>query len=75
MGGTLRMSNFKILSNFSGFWTPRKLPTVPSDVSYAEIYLTNFKVFTFLGGICMGGILRMSNLKFLSNFNGFWTPI
>jgi hypothetical protein len=37
MGGTLRMSKFKILSNFSGFWTPIKLPKEPSDLFYGEI--------------------------------------
>jgi hypothetical protein len=32
MVGTLRMSNFKILSIFLGFWTPILLPKIPSDV-------------------------------------------
>jgi hypothetical protein len=36
MGVTLRISNFKFLSNFSGFRTPIKLPKRPSDLFYGE---------------------------------------
>jgi hypothetical protein len=46
--GTLRKSNFKILSIFSGPWTPKYIPKVSSDLFYGEIYLTKLKVFIFL---------------------------
>jgi hypothetical protein len=38
MEDTLRMSNFKILSIFSGPWTPKYIPKVSSDLFYGEIY-------------------------------------
>jgi hypothetical protein len=31
-GGTFEKANFKTLSIFLGFWTPNKLPKMPSDV-------------------------------------------
>jgi hypothetical protein len=69
------MSNFENLSIFSDFWTSIKLPKVPSDLFYGGISLTKLKVLSFLGGICMGGTLRMSNFKNLSIFSGSWTSI
>jgi hypothetical protein len=56
MGVTFRVSNFKNLSIFSGFWTP------------GWNLLQNSRFLPFLGGICMGGTLRMTNFKILSFF-------
>jgi hypothetical protein len=64
------MFNSKILSNFSGFWTPIWLPKVPSDLLYGEICCTKLKVSPFLVGICMGGTLGMSNFKTRTQFFG-----
>jgi hypothetical protein len=66
MGDTLRMSSFKTLSDFLYFWTPIKLLKMTSNMFYSEIRLTKLKVLPFLVGVCMGGNLRMSNLKILS---------
>jgi hypothetical protein len=41
-----------------------------STVKFAE---QNSRFLPFLGGICMGGTLRMSNFKILSIFSGFRT--
>jgi hypothetical protein len=35
--GEIRMSNFKTLSIFSGFWTPIMLPKMASGLFYGEI--------------------------------------
>jgi hypothetical protein len=45
---------------------------VCSTVKFAE---QNSRFLPFLGGICMEGILRMSNFKILSIFSGFRTPL
>jgi hypothetical protein len=62
------MSNFKILSIFSDFWTPIWLPKVPLDLFYGDISLKKIQGLTLLSRNLYG----MSNFKILSIFTGFW---
>jgi hypothetical protein len=76
MESTLRMSNFEILSIFSGSsgfqYSFQKWHQVCPTVKFAE---QNSMFLPFLGGICMIGTLRMSNFKILSIYSGSRTPI
>jgi hypothetical protein len=69
MGGTLRMSNFKILSIFLGFWTYsyQKCRQKCSKVKFA----TKFKDFTFLSRKLYEGYpkdVKFQNSEFLFRF-------
>jgi hypothetical protein len=67
------MSNSKIVSIFSGpQYSYQKWHQVCSTVKFAE---QNSRFVPFLGGICMGGTLKMSISKIVSIFSGFRTPI
>jgi hypothetical protein len=75
MGGTLRLSNFKTLSIFlvsEPQYNYQKLHQICYTVKFAE---QNSWFLPCLGGISMGGTLRMSNFRIFSNFSGFWTSI
>jgi hypothetical protein len=43
IGGTVGLSNIKILSVYFCSWTPKLLPKVPSDSAYGAISLTKLK--------------------------------
>jgi hypothetical protein len=75
MGGSLRMLSFNVLSDFLFFRTPIYTLKMASNLFYGEIRLTKLKVQPFLIGISMGGTLRMSIFKILSDFFVFLGPI
>jgi hypothetical protein len=65
------MSNFKILSIFLALGPQNSYPKCRQMCPTVKFALPNSKILPFLVEICMGGTLRMSNIKILSIFQVF----
>jgi hypothetical protein len=69
------MSNFKIVSFFL-VPGPHYSYQMWHQICYTVKFIQqNSRFLPFLGGICMGGTLRMSSFKILSIFSGSRTSI
>jgi hypothetical protein len=65
------MLNFKILSIFLVTGPQNKCQKSHQICSTGKFVQQNSRFLPSLGGICMGGTLRLSNFKILNNFSGF----